>query len=153
MYKRILVPVDGSDASNQGLSEAIRLAKEEGAALRLVHVVDELIMTGGLGGAMVYPGDVVDQLRASGTHVLERADAMAQAQHLAAESVLLEHFGGPAAPLIVEEAKNWSADLIVIGTHGRRGLRRIVMGSDAEAIVRTTPVPVLLIRSATSTAA
>ena len=87
--------MDGSEASNRGLGEAIKLAKEQGAALRLVHVVDELIITGGLGGAMVYPVDVVDQLRASGTHVLEQADAMAQAQQIAAESVLLEHFGGP----------------------------------------------------------
>lgn len=153
MYKRILVPVDGSDASNRGLSEAIRLAKEQGAALRLVHVVDELIMTGGLGGAMVYPGNIVEQLRASGTHVLNHADAMAQAQDLASESVLLERFGGPAAAPIVDEARNWNADLIVIGTHGRRGLKRIVMGSDAEEIVRTTPIPVLLIRAGPASSA
>ena len=150
MYKRILVPVDGSEASNQGLSEAIKLAKEHGAALRLVHAIDELVIAGGLGGAMAYPGNVVDQLRACGTQILEQSHAMARAQDLASESILLEHFGGPPAALIVEEAKNWNADLIVMGTHGRRGLKRIVMGSDAEQIARTTPVPVLLIRAAAS---
>ena len=60
---------------------------------------------------------------------------------------MLEHFGGQAASLIVEDAKKWKADLIVLGTHGRRGIRRLVMGSDAEEIVRTSPVPVLLVRS------
>ena len=60
---------------------------------------------------------------------------------------MLEHFGRQAASLIVADAKKWKADLIVLGTHGRRGIRRLVMGSDAEEIVRTSPVPVLLVRS------
>jgi nucleotide-binding universal stress UspA family protein len=54
--------------------------------------------------------------------------------------------GRPAGELVIIAAKEWSADLIVCGTHGRRGLRRIVMGSDAEYIVRHAPVPILLIR-------
>jgi nucleotide-binding universal stress UspA family protein len=51
------------------------------------------------------------------------------------------------ADVIVENAKKWRADLIVMGTHGRRGITRVVMGSDAEGVVRNTPVPVLLIRA------
>jgi nucleotide-binding universal stress UspA family protein len=69
-----------------------------------------------------------------------------QASGLESESVILETAGGRAADAIVAEAKAWGADLIVLGTHGRRGARRLVMGSDAEEIVRTTPVPVLLVR-------
>ena len=149
MYKRILVPVDGSDASTRGLREAITLAKDQGATLRLVHVVDELIMSGGLGGAFAYDGNVVEQLRASGIRTLESAEGLVQAERLASEAVLLEQVGGPAARLIVQEAKTWGADLIVIGTHGRRGIRRLVLGSDAEEVVRTSPVPVLLVRSDT----
>ena len=65
---------------------------------------------------------------------------------LSVDSVMFEIVGGHAADIIVAQAKKWRADIIVIGTHGRRGLRRLVMGSDAEEVVRTSPVPVLLVR-------
>jgi nucleotide-binding universal stress UspA family protein len=55
-------------------------------------------------------------------------------------------FGGRAADAIVEEAGKWKADVIVLGTHGRRGLRRALLGSDAEEVVRNASVPVLLVR-------
>jgi nucleotide-binding universal stress UspA family protein len=64
-----------------------------------------------------------------------------------ARTVLVETLAGPAADAIVAEAKKWKADLIVMGTHGRRGVRRLVMGSDAEQVLRETPVPVLLVRA------
>ena len=153
MYKRILAPVDGSDASTRGLHEAIRLTKDQGATLRLVHVVDELVISGGLGGALAYDGELVDQLRGAGARILEAANALVQTHSLTAESVMLERFGGPAARLIVDEAQTWHADLIVLGTHGRRGLRRMVLGSDAEEVVRSAPVPVLLVRSDTRSVA
>jgi nucleotide-binding universal stress UspA family protein len=60
---------------------------------------------------------------------------------------MLEYVGGRAADLILEDAKKWSADLIVMGTHGRRGVRRLVLGSDAEQILRLSPVPVLMVRA------
>jgi nucleotide-binding universal stress UspA family protein len=72
---------------------------------------------------------------------------MAREAGLKAESIILEIMGGRAADSIVAEANAWGADLIVLGTHGRRGAKRLVMGSDAEEIVRTTPIPVLLVRS------
>jgi nucleotide-binding universal stress UspA family protein len=150
MYKRILVPVDGSDTSTLGLAEAIKLSSDQGAKLRLIHVVDELIMTGGAGGMTVYSGDLIDTLREAGAAILKAAEALVQERGLVSESVMLERFGGPAATLIVDDAKTWNADLIVLGTHGRRGIKRLVMGSDAEEIVRTSPVPVLLVRSKTA---
>jgi nucleotide-binding universal stress UspA family protein len=61
--------------------------------------------------------------------------------------VAREIVGGPAADVIVREAKKQRADLIVLGTHGRRGMRRLVLGSDAEQVVRMSPVPVLLVRA------
>jgi len=143
----ILVPVDGSHASTLGLREAIKLSKDQKAKLRLIHVVDELIMSGGLGGAAAYSGNVIESLRDGGKSILKKAEALVQKHGLSSESALLEHFGGQAAGLIVEDAKKWKADLIVLGTHGRRGIRRLVMGSDAEEIVRTSPVPILLVRS------
>lgn len=147
MYDKILVPVDGSVTSALGLDEAIRLAKNQGAKLRIVHVVDDLIMSDTVG---LYTDELLESLRGHGKDILAKAQTRAQSQGLDPESVLLEHFGGRAAELVVDEAKKWGANLIVLGTHGRRGMTRLVMGSDAEEIVRTTPVPVLLVRSPTN---
>lgn len=131
--------------SNRGLAEAIALAKDQGATLRLVHVLDELIAGPGA-EATVYLGNTVGLLRETGEQVVARAEAAAREHGLRSESVILEVTGGRAADAIVAEAKAWGADLIVLGTHGRRGATRLVMGSDAEEIVRTTAVPVLLVR-------
>jgi nucleotide-binding universal stress UspA family protein len=145
VYRKILVPIDGSPTSNRGLIEAIELAKNQSATLRLVHVLDELILGPGA-EAVVYLGNTVDLLREAGEQVVAKAEAVVQESGLKSESVILEIMGGRAADSIVEEANAWGADLIVLGTHGRRGARRLVMGSDAEEIVRTAPVPVLLVR-------
>lgn len=146
VYRKILVPIDGSATSTRGLIEAIELAKDQGAALRLVHVLDERIL--GLGAeAVVYLGNTADLLRETGEQLVAKAQAAAQASGLSPESAVLEITGGRAAEAIVAEAKRWQADLIVLGTHGRRGATRLVMGSDAEEIVRTAPAPVLLLRT------
>lgn len=146
VYRKILVPIDGSLTSNRGLVEAIELAKDQSATLRLVHVLDELILGPGA-EAVVYLGNTVDMLRDAGKQLLADAEAMVREQGLKVETVVLEVMGGRAAESIVAEANKWGADLIVLGTHGRRGAKRLVMGSDAEEIVRTTPIPVLLVRS------
>lgn len=145
MYKRILVPIDGSRASTAGLNEAIRLAKSEGARLRLVHVVDQLVTMPSL-QAGLYVGHFLEAMRKGGKKLLRNAEALARGHGLNADSVLQEAVGGLTAMLVVRQAKKWRADLIVIGTHGRRGMKRLVMGSDAEEIVRIAPVPVLLVR-------
>ena len=147
-YKRILVPVDGSPTSNAGLREAIDLAKGQEASLQLVHVVDYhyLVMTGLEAGA--YIEDLMASLTQSGKRILRRAEELARKSGVPVTSVLLESPAGPAADAIVRQAKKWKADLIVIGTHGRRGVRRMLMGSDAELVVRNSPAPVMLVRSA-----
>jgi nucleotide-binding universal stress UspA family protein len=93
------------------------------------------------------PGmDLVPALKASGRRVLARAKKTADAAGVRATTVLREMLSGPAAYPIVREARKQRADLIVMGTHGRRGVRRLVLGSDAEQAVRTASVPVLLVR-------
>ncbi len=146
MYQRILVPVDGSHTSTLGLQEAIRLAKDQRARLRIIHVVDELVVAQNFDG-FVNTGDLLDALRAAGKKALQNALALAHQHDLKAETALFESVGGGVSEIIVKEAKKWRADLIVMGTHGRRGVTRMVLGSDAEAILRVTPVPVLLVRS------
>lgn len=150
MYKKILVPVDGSAPSMLGLGEAIKLAKSHGSELQLVHVVNELAFTGGVETPVVFLDKLVDSLRADGKAVLDRSERVVREHALEPKSVLLESIGGRAADLIVEQAKKWNADLIVMGTHGRRGFRRLALGSDAEFVVRSAPVPVLLVRGDTA---
>lgn len=145
-YRRILVAVDGSPASAKGLREAIRLAAEEGAQLFILHVVDEFYAFANLDG--MSPGvDLVPVFRQGGQRVLEKAKALAAKAKLKVTAVMRETVGGSAADVIVREAKKQRADLIVLGTHGRRGVRRLVLGSDAEQVVRTAAVPVLLVRA------
>ncbi|HXR19023.1 MAG TPA: universal stress protein [Steroidobacteraceae bacterium] len=145
MYKKILVPVDGSETGLLGLQHAILLAKDQKAALRLLHVVhDYLVAEGryGLGSS----DQVLKELRERGQTILKDAVSSARKQGVEADTEFVEAPLGPVGAAISEYAEQWPADLIVIGTHGRRGIRRLVMGSDAEYVVRTTPVPVLLVR-------
>lgn len=148
-YRKILVAVDGSTASAKGLREALRLAKAEGARLFILHVVDEYPAFAALDGMMAgAPGaDLVPALREGGKRVLARAKTIAEKAGVPAKATLREMLSGPAAYPIVREAKKLGADLIVLGTHGRRGVRRLVLGSDAEQVVRTASVPVLLVRA------
>ncbi|MFT3804820.1 MAG: universal stress protein [Burkholderiaceae bacterium] len=148
MYQRILVPVDGSDTSNAGLDEAIKLAKLTQATIRLVHVVDEMIVATGLEPAGAMIGDLIPAMKAAGEKVVAAARERVQAAGIAVEEHLIENFGNRTSDQIVEDAKTWGADLIVIGTHGRRGMRRLMLGSDAEQILRMATVPVLLVHQA-----
>ena len=146
MYERILVPVDGSDASNRGLHEAIRLAKALGGELRLVHIVDgsALALNPETG---IAAAPLVADFAEGGKAILEDARGVARAEGLDPSVVLHENFAGRVADLLVEEARKWRAEVIVMGTHGRRGVRHAVLGSDAQAVVQRAEVPVLLVRS------
>lgn len=147
MYQRILVPIDGSTTSGEGLDEAVKLARLTGAELRLVHVVDQLTFATGLDPYGAYAGDLITSMRETGEGILAQARAKVEAHGIKVESKLFDNFAGRVSDMVVDEAKTWGADLIVIGTHGRRGVTRWMLGSDAEQIVRLAPVPVLLIRA------
>lgn len=146
MYKKILVPIDGSPASNRGLDEAITLAKDQGAELRLLHVLNEWLTISPDASGMATSA-AAEGLRESGNMILNEGEARARRGGLTAGTVLLEQIGLPVGAVILKHAEEWPADLLVCGTHGRRGVRRLVMGSDAEYILRHTRVPVLMVRS------
>lgn len=147
MYQRILVPVDGSPTSDRGLQEAIRLAQLTHGTLRLIHVVDDLSFALAMDAYSGYSGDWMNALREGGRKVLESAKAQVTAAGLDAETALFDSVEGRVHELTVAEAKKWPADVIVIGTHGRRGIGRLVLGSSAEYVLRLSPVPVLLVRA------
>jgi len=145
MYRRILVPIDGSKTAAAGLREAIRLARNQRAKVRVVHVVDKIAIIG-VAEVGMNPAPVLARLARSGRRLLEKARLSAKKVGVEAETVLHEPLAKRVAETVLSEAKRWRADLIVMGTHGRRGVRRVVLGSDAEEVVRLAEVPVLLVR-------
>lgn len=148
MYQRILIPIDGSPASERGLDEAIRLGRLTGARVRLIHVVDELSFALGASEGLTFTGDMLNLLREAGAAILAQGATRVRGGGLEVETALKDSFEGRVSDLVIKEAREWPADLIVIGTHGRRGVGRLLLGSDAENIVRRAPIPVLLVRAA-----
>jgi nucleotide-binding universal stress UspA family protein len=148
MYRRILVPIDGSPTSDDGLDEAIALARLTGGSIRLLHVLDELVFTTGFETGATYARTILPALRQHSERILAAGRQRVAAASVAVDALTIECFARRPCDVIVEAAVQWPADLIVIGTHGRRGVNRMMLGSDAEQVVRMAPVPVLLVRSA-----
>ena len=148
MYQRILVPIDGSTTSNKGLDEAIKLARLTGARLRLLHVVDTLSFASGFEPYTVYAGDVIPRMKEAGQRILDEGQRQVTEQGVEVDALLFDSLANRVSDTVIEQAAAWNADLIVIGTHGRRGVGRLLLGSDAEQIARMAPVPVLLVRAA-----
>jgi nucleotide-binding universal stress UspA family protein len=153
MYQKILVPVDGSPTSARGLQEAIKLAKLTGARVRLLHVVDQISFASGMEAASMMTGEMLQLLREGGEQLLKKAQARVEKAGVRVDTVLCDSFAGRVCDLVIEQATAWRADLIVLGTHGRRGFSRLMMGSDAEMIVRLATMPVLLVRGKEAAAA
>jgi nucleotide-binding universal stress UspA family protein len=145
MYHRILVPLDASAPAACSLREAIHLAVDQRASLVLLHVVDDYaILSEGVSqhGAETR----LSRLRRRGAALLVKAsDAAAQAG-VQSTTVLRDVTPATVAEAIVEEAGRLDCDLIVMGTHGRQGIGRLAMGSEAELVARTSTLPVLLVR-------
>ena len=147
MYRRILVPIDGSATATLGLKHAIGLAKEQGARIRLLNVVDERFLAPALDDFPTDPTPIIESMRISGREALAQGAQAAQAAGVPFESEMIEGLGRHVSDVILNEAGDWEADLIVMGTHGRRGMNRLILGSDAERVLRETPVPLLLVRA------
>ena len=156
MFERILVSIDGGDTSNRALAVATQMARDSGgrARLRLVHVLDPALA---LGGARAFTHDLGDMQstfelgRDGGTQLLDDAQQITHAAGLEADTELLERYGDGLGNMVANAALRWDADLIVVGTHGRHGVGRVLLGSGAEDIVRNAPVPVLVVRMPAAT--
>lgn len=146
MYQRILVPIDGSATSERALQEAIKLAAGQ-AQLRLIYVIEEVYLLDAEGYAFIDYAALQEAVRHTGERALKQAAEKVRQPGVTVETALLEVAGEHVASVIDGEARRWSADLIVIGTHGRSGLGRLLLGSVAEGVVRGASVPVLLVRA------
>lgn len=149
MYARILVAVDGSAGSTQALEHAVGLARTLSAILRIVHVVDMGLLPYGPELSLDI-GPLIEARRAAAANVLASARDAAQSAGIAIESELVD-LATPSqsvAEAVAEDAAAWSADLVVLGTQGRRGVERWLLGSVAEGVARRAAMPVLLVPAA-----
>jgi nucleotide-binding universal stress UspA family protein len=147
MYKRILVPIDGSQTSTRALVAALQMARESAGAVRLIHVIEELTQVIAYDPYGAHPGDLVKVMRDNGMKVLGQAMEVAKSAGVDADQRLVEAAGQRLAEVVNKEVQGYHADLIVLGTHGRRGIGRVLLGSGAEQIIRAAQVPVLVIRA------
>ena len=158
MFKRILIPVDGSKVSQLALKQATAFAAEQGAAVRLLHVFEVSVMA-----------EMQASQRASGLSAapdikaLERFEASLESRAQATLDAALATatkagvakvdckmlIAGmrKAAKLIIDDAKKWKADLIIMGSHGRSGFDHLMFGSVTEGVLRAASAPVMVIRA------
>jgi nucleotide-binding universal stress UspA family protein len=140
--RTVLYATDFSEASTPAFAQALRIAREKGALLLVAHAYQERSLPA-LGYAAVPAFEDWDrQLRALAEKELEWLLARARAEGVNAEPLLLEGFPDEA---IVEAARARRVDLIVVGTHGRRGAARVFLGSVAARVTATAPCPVLTV--------
>lgn len=138
MYQRVLVPTDGSESALEAFDHAVALARHCDAELHVINAVDPTLVPAELG-----VDDVVDALERAGRDIVEELGRLALAEGLAVETAVVS---GSPAEAIRRYATEHAIDLVVVGTHGRTGLDRWLLGSVAERVVRTAPVPVLTVR-------
>jgi nucleotide-binding universal stress UspA family protein len=139
-YRRICCPVDFSDSSHLGLVEAARIARREGAALTVLHVKEPQVQY--IEGPFAPPPPPHEE---DSFPALEEWRAEAEGiREGPVDAVLL---GAPVVPAINGFARDTGVDLIVLASHGRTGLARLMLGSVAEAVIRTAPCPVLVLRT------
>ncbi|APW98077.1 stress response protein [Halobiforma lacisalsi AJ5] len=139
MYDRILVPTDGSSEVERALEYGFDLAEAHDATARVIYVVNAANY-GGLPMETAWEG-ISDALRDEGREAVSRARELAP-EDLAVETEVLE---GAPSRIIVDQASTGDCDLIVMGTHGRGGIDRLLLGSVTERVVRRAPVPVLTV--------
>ena len=145
MFARIVVAIDGSPISDLALQTAFKLAADRSAKVRMVHVVD-VLPPAGLGAEYMDYGAYQESAREAAKEVIAAAVAAARTAKVDAEPVSIENVSRDTSGEVVAEAKRWGADLIVMGTHGRTGLGKLLLGSVADGVIKHALSPVLLVR-------
>ncbi|MCS4541166.1 MAG: universal stress protein [Euryarchaeota archaeon] len=144
VYKNILVPTDGSEYSELAIPHAITIAKSTGAKITTLYVVDTSAFAG------IPAGGVWENMRKllqeEGKRAVARAKEITEKEGIEASTTIEE---GSPADKIVEVAKNEDADIIIMGTAGKTGFNRFLLGSVAEKVVRGAPCPVMVVRRKT----
>lgn len=146
MFERILIPTDGSEPARNAAETGVELAAEHGATVHALYAVEPIPLgrfTAGPEPASAEHGEVVDAQKAEGRDAIDEVVELADEYGL--ETIETIEYGNPDAE-ILEYVADEEIDAIVMGTHGRTGAGRLVMGSVAEKVVRKSPVPVVTVR-------
>jgi nucleotide-binding universal stress UspA family protein len=148
MYSRIFVAIDNSSTAQKALDEAIQLSAKLGADLCIGTALDEAPVTQhGMGlGSYIDVDRVKLEMRDTGNALLDLAVAKAKEAGCDPDRILIESDQKRLSDMIIEAAAQWNADLIVMGTHGRRGFERLLVGSVAEHMIRAATTTLLLVR-------
>lgn len=145
MFKRIQIPDEGSRKAILGRQLAVKRARQESEKPRGISVVDEFIAMQNF-EAGFNTGDLIDALKETGQRTIANAQKLLKRHHRKVETTVLETVCKRVADVMVGDVANCKADLIAMDTHGRRGINRMVLGSDAKTTLRTSLAPVLMIR-------
>jgi len=148
MYRCIFVAIDDSPTSHKALREAIALAEIHGATMEIAHAIDENVMHvfHSKGMTTTTRNELKQVLRTQGEDCLERATERARQAGIHVKPHLLRGHGEHSSDLIASAVRESEADLLVVGSHGRRGVRRLLLGSVAENLVRKVGISVLVVR-------
>ncbi|WP_322047357.1 universal stress protein [Paraburkholderia sp. J67] len=151
MYEKIELAYDGSETSKQALAEALKIARLCGGHLRIVHVLDVVSLMSVGTGLTYVPAEMIDAYREDALKMLDAASSEARAASVPCETGVLEvqNMSDGVAQSLERDASSYRAQLVVLGTHGRRGVKRALLGSVAEQFVRIAQCPVLLVRDVT----
>jgi nucleotide-binding universal stress UspA family protein len=144
MYRQLLVPVDGSAAANAGLQEAIRLAGNSKAVIRLVHVIDRLSFLQSMQPVQIIE-EILVQMERAGRDILASARSQVARARVPVEAVIRKPAKGSVADTLIKEAQRAKVDLIVMGTHHTQNPWRVILRDTASGVVRHCACPVLLV--------
>ena len=145
--KTILVPTDFSEPAQKALDYSVELAEKLGAKVKVIHAF-ELPLVGFPDGTMTITAEMATRITVAAQRALDDIVAKYEGRDVELETSLVQ---GDPREAVAESAKKLGADLIVMGTHGRRGIARALIGSVAESVVRTSSIPVLTLREARDT--
>ena len=150
MYQRIMVAIDDSFATSNVLATAIEMAKLSAASLAICHAVDETLFAQKMGEIMLSNSvsAIENNLRGEAKAFLDQAAEVARAAGVAVETRLIASEAKQVADMLAEAASEWHADLLVVGSHGKRGLDRFFVGSVAGRLVQKARTSLLLVRAA-----
>lgn len=144
MFDKILLPTDGSDVAFAAAERAVALAKLAGGALHVVFVLEPYPYTGIGAASSTGVQEYLADSQRQATAALTRISALAQVPGVTLSTETVE--GSSPAEQIVEAARRCGADLIVMGSHGRTGVARVVLGSVAGKVLTLSPVPVMIVK-------
>jgi nucleotide-binding universal stress UspA family protein len=141
MNERIAVATDGSSPSDAAIGFAVSLAAERGSDVLFIHAIDDPAILAATVNMPYDPTPTIQALAKSGGSLLNAAVEQASLKDVHAETRLMH---GDPVEMILDGARDWNADLIVMGTHGRRGLSHFFLGSTAERVLQRSSLPVLV---------